>query len=268
MIIILSFIFAINLSANDELKIASFNIQVFGNSKISKPMIKENLVKIITRYDIVFVQEIRASDDYAIKKLLNEINSKSDEKYDFIISERLGSSSSKEQYAYIYKKAKIDVIDTFQYKISNDFERSPFAVKLKYKSFVFSLVGIHVDPDKVRKEIDNLNAVLKFAERKFSSENIILLGDMNAGCKYINPHNLENSLLRRNSDYNWLIDDFADTTVKKTNCAYDRIIANNRLSNNIKNVGVFRFDQEFKISKNDALKISDHYPVEFQLKIK
>lgn len=264
---ILSIFLSINLIARENLKIGSFNVQVFGKSKVSKIDVRENLIKIISRYDIVFIQEIRDSSGTAIKTLVGELNSKSNEKYDFIVSKRLGSSSSKEQYAYIYKKQKVAVLDTFQYPAFNEFERAPFAAKMKYKNFVFIIAGVHIDPDKVRDEIDNLNTVLKSIERKFVSDKILLVGDFNADCKYINPYNLKYSLLKRNSDYKWYIESPTDTTVGNTVCSYDRIVANKSLDKKIKSAGVFHFDEEFGISQKDALKVSDHYPVEFSLEI-
>jgi hypothetical protein len=46
--------------------IASFNIQVFGQTKASKPEEMEILVDIIHRYDIVAIQEIRDAAGTAI----------------------------------------------------------------------------------------------------------------------------------------------------------------------------------------------------------
>lgn len=260
-------LFAItNIYANEEnLKIASFNVQVFGKSKISKIEVKETLIKIISRYDIIFIQEIRDNSEIAIKKLIDELNKSSNEKYNYIISERLGNSNSKEQYAFIYKIDKIKIVDAIQYAEYNDFERPPFGIKIEYKKSILALVGIHIDPDKVKKEIDNLNESISTFERKFSTKNIVIFGDMNAGCKYISPYELKYSNLKRNNDYIWLIDNDIDTTVSNTNCAYDRVIINKELSKNIESAQVFHFDQEFDLSQDDAKKVSDHYPVEFEI---
>ena len=43
----------------NTVKIASFNIQIFGQTKASKPEVMDILAKIIRRYDIVAIQEIR-----------------------------------------------------------------------------------------------------------------------------------------------------------------------------------------------------------------
>ncbi len=51
----------------DTIKIASFNIQVFGRSKASKPEVMEVLSRIISQFDVVAIQEIRDKTGKAIK---------------------------------------------------------------------------------------------------------------------------------------------------------------------------------------------------------
>ena len=45
--------------SDNKIKIAAFNIQVFGTSKASKPEVMDTLAKIVRTYDIIAVQEIR-----------------------------------------------------------------------------------------------------------------------------------------------------------------------------------------------------------------
>ena len=70
--------------ADDTIKIASFNIQVFGQSKSSKPEVMEILADIIRGFDIVAIQEVRDKPGTAIVRLLNTVNSNGS-KYDYII---------------------------------------------------------------------------------------------------------------------------------------------------------------------------------------
>ena len=88
-------------SSVDTIRIASFNIQVFGRSKASKPEVMEVLANIISQFDIVAIQEIRDKSGKAIKDLEVAVDDLG-ENYDYIIGPRLGRTSSKEQYAYSY----------------------------------------------------------------------------------------------------------------------------------------------------------------------
>ena len=55
--------------ASGTIRIASFNIQVFGKTKAEKKDIMGILAKTITEFDIVAIQEIRDKSGTAIKKL-------------------------------------------------------------------------------------------------------------------------------------------------------------------------------------------------------
>lgn len=83
----------------NTITVASFNIQIFGRAKASKVEVMEILAETIARYDIVAIQEIRDKTGTAIEKLEVEVDSLGTD-YEFIISPRLGRTSSKEQYAF------------------------------------------------------------------------------------------------------------------------------------------------------------------------
>jgi hypothetical protein len=87
---------------NNTIKVAAFNLQIYGTSKASKPEVMEVLSKIIRNYDVIAVQEIRDSSQTALPMLRDTVNSMGTSQYEYVVSDRLGRSSSKEQYAYIY----------------------------------------------------------------------------------------------------------------------------------------------------------------------
>ena len=99
---------------NDTIKLATFNIQVFGNSKSNKPEILDYLSQIACEFDLMAIQEIRSVDnhDEIINNYVSLINQACDEQRSYIINkEPLGRSSSKENYAFIFNTATIDFIE-------------------------------------------------------------------------------------------------------------------------------------------------------------
>src|SRR5690242_9553368 len=60
------------------IKIATFNIQIFGKTKASKSAIMAQLVTIIRKYDVVAVQEIKDASGNAPKALLDAVNDNGD----------------------------------------------------------------------------------------------------------------------------------------------------------------------------------------------
>lgn len=246
-----------------KIKISSFNIQIFGQTKSQKPEVMDILKKTIDNFDIVAVQEIRDITGSSIFTLLKEINSIQGNNYSVIYSPRLGRSSSKEQYAFYYNPSILSYQSSYTYSDPSDlFEREPFLAKFNSSSFDFVLITIHIKPEDAYNEINALHSVLQDAKSKFPDEgDFIILGDLNADCDYLNEK-LDFTLIE-NQAFVWVVDDSADTTTKSTICTYDRIIfqRNETTEDFTGNWGVFYFDQLYSLNKEQTEAVSDHYPV-------
>ena len=263
LLLCLSFLPGSALAESQTLKIAAFNIQVFGKSKAAKQDVMEVLAKAIAPFDIVAIQEIRDKSGTAIAALEAKVDSLGQD-YRTIVGERLGRTSSKEQYAYMYKASSVEILgEAFTYKEPDGVDlihREPLVAQFKARNgtFGFVLIVIHTDPDDAGQEIRALNDVLAQVKAKFSDEgDFIILGDLNADCNYFDedqPNPLPNM--------RWLISNDLDTTVKNTVCTYDRIIISKEaMEDYAGTAGVVRFDTEFNLTQKQAARVSDHYPV-------
>jgi len=254
--------------------ICAFNVQVFGVEKMKNAMVVDALLKIFLKYDIIFMQEIRDSSGTAIATFFEKLNERSGSAYSMLLSERLGRSSSKEQYAYFFRKKYITVTNAWQFPVAlNWFERPPYIVQFRIsktdnnKNFASNViaVGIHVKPDDAVKEIDKLRDVYTEITKnpKFTTGNILFMGDFNAGCSYVPDHKWKDIRLRNETDkFKWFIGDDADTTVTNSVCPYDRFVGTKSVQGT---ASVFKFDKEMGMSQADALKVSDHYPIVFNM---
>ncbi|KPQ43976.1 MAG: Endonuclease/Exonuclease/phosphatase family protein [Candidatus Methanoperedens nitroreducens] len=251
-------------ASDGTIKLAAFNLQVFGTAKADKPEVMEVFSKIIRNYDVIALEEIRDSTQTALPKLLDAVNSAGSPRYDYIVSERLGRTNSKEQYAYLYNTQTILPIgSTYTYPDTNDlFEREPYVSNFKARNgnFDFVLITIHTDPDTAAQEINDLPKVIEDAKARYQGESdFIILGDLNSDCNYFDE-NSQSPL--RNGDYQWIIDDSIDTTTKSTTCTYDRIVISTPAKNDFTgDSGVFRFDTAYSLNYETTIAVSDHYPV-------
>ncbi|XP_066496954.1 deoxyribonuclease-1-like 2 [Tiliqua scincoides] len=255
------------------LRICAFNIQSFGDSKLSDEATSEVIVKILDRYDITLVQEVRDSDLSAVNKLLELLNSASKHSYSHVISEPLGRDSYKEMYLFIYRPKKVAVVDQLQYPNNKDrFSRPPFIVKfsvLDSEEEELILVPLHTPPNEAVAEIDSLYDVHLYIQKKWGTDNVMFLGDFNASCNYVEEKDWSSIRLRTKEGFQWLISDSVDTTVGKSDCAYDRIVVHgSEMKKWVKpnSAKVFDFQAAFKLSQEEALAVSDHFPVEVMLK--
>jgi deoxyribonuclease-1-like protein len=249
--------------SDNTIKIAAFNIQVFGTTKASKPDVMDTLAKIVRTYDVVAVQEIRDQSQTSFPLLITYVN-ENNSQYDFVVSERLGRTSSMEQYAYIYNTQTIELTGTphtYPEPTGTDpFHRQPYITSFRTPNGNFDavLITIHTYPDEATEEINTLDDVVEYAQREYPDEqDFIVMGDLNADGSYFN----ENSASDMSStEYVWIIDNSQDTTTKSTNYTYDRIILTDT-SDYAGDSGVFRFDTEYGLNYDETVAVSDHYPV-------
>ncbi|XP_046522314.1 deoxyribonuclease-1-like 2 isoform X2 [Equus quagga] len=254
------------------LRIGAFNIQSFGDSKVSDPACGGVIAQILAGYDVALVQEVRDPDLSAVSALMEQINSVSRHEYSFVSSEPLGRDQYKEMYLFVYRKDAVSVVDTYQYPDPEDaFSREPFVVKFSAPSSAkeLVLVPLHAAPHHAVVEIDALYDVYLDVIDKWGTDGILFLGDFNADCSYVREEDWAAIRLRSSEVFEWLIPDSADTTVGNSDCAYDRIVVcGARLRRSLKpqSAAVHDFQEEFSLDQTQALAISDHFPVEVTLK--
>jgi len=260
------------LNRSEVARIATFNIKVFGKTKMGKPDIVTQLVDIVLQYDMVAVQEIKDIDQTVPYDFLDEINNQSGDMWNMSLSPRSGTQeddqSSQEQYVYYYNTSVFREIgqgSLYNDSTSDLFQREPYIATFELlnesgnsSGFDFTLFSIHTKPALALEEIDSLSTVVQsYRENNTEETDLIVLGDFNADCSYANSQELW-ELELRGPEFRWLVNDAADTTVSSTDCAYDRIVTLGDLNGRL--VGTWDIDTSF-----NSTDVSDHYPVWFDL---
>lgn len=247
-------------STGDTIRVGAFNIQVFGVSKADKPEVMAVLADIIRTYDVIAIQEIRDSSQTALPELVDLVNSDGSE-YDYVVSERLGRTTSKEQYAYVYNTHTIAINGAYVYPEPNGtdpFHREPYIASIEalQGNYDANLIVIHTDPDEATEEINGLDDVLSYVQSQNPDEgDFIIMGDLNADGSYFDEDGTSDL-----DAYDWIIDDSQDTTTKSTDYTYDRIILTDD-SDLTGESGVFRYDLAYGLDEELTTDVSDHYPV-------
>ncbi|XP_053280199.1 deoxyribonuclease-1-like 1 [Pleuronectes platessa] len=281
-LLLLSFLSgAMVVQGGSDFRVCAFNLHHFGDSKSKKSTVMHTLTRIIARCDVCLLQEVRDSKEKALPMLLTSLNSyDAKHKYDAVASERLGRSESyQEQYVFVYRTDTVSLTDQYQYPDDRPgdvdaFSREPFVVRFKapkttIKEFV--LIPQHTTPVNTTKELDALYDVLQHVKKMWKTENVMLLGDFNADCGYLAKKNRKNVRLITDTDLVWLIEDKTDTTVRSTtSCTYDRIVVHGAaFTREIVPLSAkpYNFQTEYRLTEEQALEVSDHYPVEVLLKV-
>ncbi len=252
----------------DKLLIATFNIQVFGESKLAKREVVDVLVQVVRQFDIVAIQEVRAKSDEILPRFLAAINADGS-RYDFLIGPRLGRTNSTEQYAFIYDTNRIEhdasSVGTMQ-DPTDLLHREPFISRFRRrtaapeKAFSFWLVNIHTDPDEVKQEVSALADVFQVMQTARPDEDdVIILGDLNASEKQLGR-------LGQIPGITWVVSGAMTNTLQ--NKSYDNMIFDGQLTSEYTGRwGIVDLERAFNLSREQALNVSDHLPVwaEFQI---
>lgn len=222
-----------------DISIACWNLQIFGETKASNDTLLQYYAEKLDDHDIFIIQEIRDASGNAIKKLATKFPG-----YEYVISERAGKSTSKEQYAIFYKK------DTFTVRGATDntekyqpmFQRPPYEINFRVNNWSFTIFTIHTSPDFVYQEMGYFESIVGNPK-----EATILIGDMNADGYYYDEKSIAHF-----TDWIWVIPNHEDTTVAASNNTYDRIIINDYANEKYKSYGIMD-----DVTKEQ----SDHYMI-------
>uniref|UniRef100_UPI0037E8E74E deoxyribonuclease-1-like n=1 Tax=Semicossyphus pulcher TaxID=241346 RepID=UPI0037E8E74E len=260
------------------MKIASFNVQRFGLTKVSDPDVLSALVQIVSRYDIILILEVVDVSGASVKLFLKELNKvNTGHHYALQLSTRLGRNRYKEQFLFLYRDDVVDLIDCYQYEDNqaNDmdaFAREPYILHFKPQNTVLKdivLIPVHTKPWDSEKELDELYEVFMVVKDKWKTDNIMILGDFNADGAYLTRKEMKDIRIRSDKNFHWLIGDDVDTTANTSNeHTYDRIVVygDDMLAAIVPNSAKpFNYHEEFAMTEEMALRVSDHYPVEVEL---
>jgi endonuclease/exonuclease/phosphatase family metal-dependent hydrolase len=244
------------------IKIASFNIQVLGRSKLAQPSVMEVLCDVVRRFDVVAIQEVRAREDDILPRFVRQINA-GGRKYDFLIGPRLGRSQSKEQYAFVYDTATIETDRVALYTVADPgdlLHREPLVGSFRVRgpppgeAFTFTLINIHTDPDLARQEVDALAQVERAVRADGRGEDdVILLGDLNADERDFGALGLVPNIT-------WVISGVPTNT--RGNRTYDNILFHRAATSEFTGMsGVVDLMREYRLTLDAALEVSDHLPI-------
>lgn len=246
----------------DAILIASFNIQVFGESKMAKTHVVDILTRVVRNFDVVAIQEVRAKSDSIVPTFVAAVNADGS-RYHHVIGPRQGRTSSKEQYSFIYDTTRIEV-DPQSLGIVADptdrLHRPPMVARFRTlvnpasMAFSFWLVDTHTDPDEVPQELEALADVFAaMRSARPDEDDVILLGDFNAG-----PPEFKS--FKRSPDVTWAVSGVT-TNTRRTKTYDNLVFALPATSEYLGHWGVLDMQSAYGLPLDHALEVSDHNPV-------
>jgi len=250
---------------NETIRVATFNIQVFGEAKLADEESLRAIVGILQNFDLIAIQEVRAVSQDVLPRLVEQLNAGGKYQYDYALGPRLGRTSSKEQYAFVFDLASIQIDRDRLYTVDDPdglLHRPPLVGWFRARgpspeqAFTFSLATIHTDPDEVELELNVLDDLYYAvqADQQRREDDVILLGDFNA----------RESGLKQLGQIPGLVKVVTGTTPTNTlrTAQYDNIVFQGAATGEFTGRGgVYDFMRDFNLTQQQAERVSDHLPV-------
>ncbi len=247
-----------------HLAIGTFNIEIFGQKKMSKPRVVDVLVDIARQFDVLAIQELREKEQTVIPAFLELINSNGS-MYAAYVGPRQGYTSSKEQYVYIYDTSRVEMIPE-PYIVPDPhglLHRPPMVASFRainsqmHQAFTFTLLNVHTDYDVVDDELEALPGAIEYVRAMNPAEDdIIMLGDFNAS-----PRNLGGLANVRDYSTHAILSPDVATNTRGTH-HYDNILIDQyRSSEFTGDSGVIDLMGAYGLTMEEAMEVSDHLPV-------
>lgn len=256
----------------NRIRIATYNIEAFGESKAAKADVMRVLATIVSSFDLVAIQEVRSPQAMPVARLLELIN-RSGGRYDAALSPPIGHTSHKEQYAFVWDTTRIRLIPESSYVVNDNesrMHRAPMVASFETRvpaaqgrlPFRFTLINVHTDPDEVaaknpESEMNVLDDVfVRVREYEYGAhreEDFVLLGDLNVDTKHLGELGQVPGIVS-------VAGAQPTNTIGTEN--YDHILIDHNTTTEFTGrAGVIDYEHDFGLSREAALQVSDHRPV-------
>jgi len=244
-----------------KIRIATFNLNAFGESKLQKSAVVESIAMLIRKFDVVAVQHIQSRQQNILPELIDKVNI-SDRRYEYCIGPRVGPEGNQQQFAFIFDSDRIETDRQMLYTVEDPQQMLTFEPLVGWfraktvrasEAFTFSLVNIRIDPLQEARERQALPDLLRSVRQDGRLEDdVILAGDF--GCS-----EKELGALRRSGVVFAL--EGTPTTVTGE-AMLDNIIVPARATDEFTGrAGVVDFLRQNNLSIDQAFQISTHMPV-------
>lgn len=263
-----------NLGAKspDTVRVATFNIQAFGEQKSSNQNVMRVLSQIVSQFDVVAIQEVGSEDAVPIQRLVDLLNA-SGGRYTATVSEPIGRQTQLESYAFVWDEARIQLVPRSAYVVTDSADRmhrEPMVASFQVRTgaadgrvpFRFTMINANTSPSEaaapaVDSEMnvldDVFNSVREFDYRETGEEDFILLGDLNVDTRGL----LE---LGQIPGVVTIAGDTPTNTLR--NQTFDHILIDRTMTREFTgNFGVIDLQNDFQLSEQQAIQVSDHLPL-------
>jgi len=244
------------------IRIATVNLGPFDRQKLSKQHVVDRLARVIRRFAVVAIQDVRARDQGILLEFVEKINSEGAH-YDFAVPPRVGREPVEQYSAFLFDRATVEIDRSTVCTVHDEegrLRREPLVASFLARgpspeeAFTFTLVNVHTDASRLVAELDLLDDVFRAVRDDGRGEDdVILLGDLGVDDRHLGA-------LGQVPNITWAVADVPSTT--RGTRLVDNLLFDRRATTEFTGrSGVVDLIREFELSMRQAVEISDHLPI-------
>ena len=244
------------------IRLATFNLDGLDDNRLANPKVCDSLVRILSRFDVVALQNIRAGNRGLLMRLKDQINA-TGRCFDFVTCPTLDRDPADIYNAMLFDATTVEVDHQTVHSVDappGTFHVRPLVAEFCVRgpppseAFTFMLVNVLVDPRRGPQELDSLADAYRAARDSGQGEDdIIMLGDLETDPEHLGRLGRVPGLVAAVSGI--------PTTTRGTRLAdnihFDRTATVEYTGRS----GVLDMVRELDLTPQEALDVSEHLPV-------
>ena len=184
------------LRAPANLRVASWALDGFGPTKLANPIARQNLARVVRRFDIVALQQISSIERDLVSRLVDAIND-GESRYDYVLGKSTGPEERPEQLAFVFDTTRVRVDRQQTYTIQDPNNQLAFDPLVAWfraaepppsQAWTFSLVNIRIDLARAPSEVALLREMMEAIRSDGRGEDdVVFAGLFQADDAYLIP---------------------------------------------------------------------------------
>lgn len=257
---------------DDRIRIATFNVTLWDDSKAADPNVMQTLAAIISNFDLVAIQGIRSVRSQPIAQAIDLLN-RNGNTYQSLVSEPIGGPTRMEQYAFVWDAKRLRNLPDTCYVIRDDADRmvrepfvSSFETRIQaaagFVPFRFTVINANIDGREVdmaqtMAELTVLDDVFlrvrEFEYRARGEQDIMLVGTLNTDARNLGELGQVPGILSLAG---------TQPTLTRGDGAVDHMLIDRTVTSEFTGrYGIVDFQRDYGLTLPQALMISEHRPV-------
>lgn len=242
--------------------IATFNADPLDQAKLANRQVAGHLVSVLRRFDIVALQNIQVEGPGPLAQWREQLNADG-RHYEFAVGPVEAGARGGPFGAFLYDMATVEIDPSTVCLVDDPAQRlrhRPLVAAFRTRgpepgqAFTFTLVNVHVSPDRAEAELDLMDDVYRAVRDDGRREDdVLLLGDLGADERRL-------ALWQDTLDLAWAVAR-TPTTTRGTRPADNILFGRRATVEYTGRSGVVDLVRELELTVQQALEVSGHLPV-------